>query len=140
MGKNTSKHGPAQHIHTHPLHRAHLQPARRTRSPVLTTRIDYVQRNRNKKVIYRSFVTNSWTNLVVGSSFNALVNSGIMHPTAVLICPFIAASTTSGLTDFQWKSPFDTCPATMSPLSLTNLQVLQPKTCIPGRLANEMGH
>ena len=25
--------------------------------------------------------------------------------------------------DFQWKSPFDTCPATMSPISLTNLQV-----------------
>jgi hypothetical protein len=25
--------------------------------------------------------------------------------------------------DFQWKSPFDTCPVTMSPLSLTNLQV-----------------
>ena len=46
-----------------------------------------------------------------------------MHPTAVLICPFIAASTTSGLTDFQWKSPFDTCPVTMSSLSHTNLQV-----------------
>ena len=27
--------------------------------------IDYVQRNRNKKVIYRSFVTNSYTNLTV---------------------------------------------------------------------------
>jgi hypothetical protein len=51
--------------------------------------IDYVQRNRNKKVIYRSFVTNSWTNITSGSSFNALVNSGIVHPTAVLICPFI---------------------------------------------------
>jgi hypothetical protein len=25
--------------------------------------------------------------------------------------------------DFQWKSPFDTCPATLAPLSLTNLQV-----------------
>jgi hypothetical protein len=31
--------------------------------------------------------------------------------------------TNSGFGDFQWKSPFDTCPATMSPLSLTNLQV-----------------
>jgi hypothetical protein len=46
-----------------------------------------------------------------------------VHPTAVLICPFIAAQSGVGLTDFQWKSPFDTCPATMSPLSLTNLQV-----------------
>jgi hypothetical protein len=85
--------------------------------------IDYVQRNRNKKVIYRSFVTNSYNNITPGSSFNALVISGIVHPTAVLICPFIGAVSGSGFGDFQWKSLFDTCPSTMSPLSLTNLQV-----------------
>ena len=51
--------------------------------------IDYVQRNRNKKAIYRSFVTNSYTNIASNGSFNALVNSGIVHPTGVLICPFI---------------------------------------------------
>ena len=85
--------------------------------------VDYVQRNRNKKVIYRSFVTNSYTNITSGSSFNALVNSGIVHPTSVLICPFIGAAANFGFGDFQWESPFDTCPATMSPLSLTNLQV-----------------
>jgi hypothetical protein len=65
--------------------------------------IDYVQRNRNKQVIYRSFVTNSYTNITVGSSFNPLVNSGIVHPTAVLICPFIGAVSSSGFGDFQWK-------------------------------------
>ena len=59
----------------------------------------------------------------VGSSFNALVNSGIVHHTAVLICPFIGAVANSGFGDFQGKSPFDTCPSTLSPLSLTNLQV-----------------
>ena len=77
---------------------------------------------RDNGIIYRSFVTNSYTNITSGSSFNALVNSGIVHPTGVLICPFIAATTgaNSGFGDFQWKSPFDTCPATMSPLSLTN--------------------
>ena len=68
-------------------------------------------------------VTNSWTNTTAGSSFNGLVNSGIVHLTGVLICPFIASVANSGFGDFQWKSPFDTCPATMSPLSLTNLQV-----------------
>jgi hypothetical protein len=53
------------------------------------------------------------------------VNSGIVHPTAVLICPFIAATTgaNGGFGDFQWKSPFDTRPATLAPLSLINLQV-----------------
>jgi len=39
-----------------------------------------------------------------------------------LICPFIGAVANSGFADSQWK-PFDTRPATMSPLSLTNLQV-----------------
>ena len=85
--------------------------------------IDYVQPNRNEKVIYRSFVTNSYNNITSGSSFNALVNSGIVHPTAVLICPFIRAAAASGFGDSQYKSPFDTCPSTLSALSLTNLQV-----------------
>jgi hypothetical protein len=107
----------------HPLTNCRLYYSQVTVDPQKS--IDYVQRNRNKKVIYRSFVTNSYTNIGVGSSFNALVNSGIIHPTAVLICPFIGATTgtNSGFGDYQWKSPFDTCPATMSPLSLTNLQI-----------------
>ena len=69
-----------------------------------------VQRNRNKKVIYRSFVTNSYNNIAANGSFNALVISGIVHPTSVLICSFIGATTgaNSGFGDFQWKSPFDT--------------------------------
>ena len=107
----------------HPLANCRLYYSQITVDPQKS--IHYVQRNRNKKVIYRSFVTNSYTNITTGSSFNALVNSGIVHPTAVLICPFIGATTgtNSGFGDFQWKSPFDTCPATMSPLSLINLQV-----------------
>ncbi len=46
-----------------------------------------------------------------------------MHRTGILICPFIGAVSGTGFGVFQWKSPFDTCPATMSPLSLSNLQV-----------------
>jgi len=49
--------------------------------------------------------------------------SGVTHPTGVLIVPFIASTTTNGLNDYQWKSPFDTCPATSAPISLINLQV-----------------
>jgi hypothetical protein len=105
----------------HPLTNCRLYYSQATVDPQKS--IDYVQRNRNKKVIHRSFVTNSYNSIAVGSSFNALVNSGIVHPTAVLICPFIGAVASSAFGDFQWKSPFDTCPSTMSPLSLTNLQV-----------------
>ncbi len=45
-----------------------------------------------------------------------------MHPVGILIVPYIASSV-SGFGDYQWKSPFDTCPATSAPISLTNLQV-----------------
>jgi hypothetical protein len=62
-------------------------------------------------------------NITVGSFNNALVNSGILHPTAVLICPVICAVAKNGFGDFEWKSPFDTCPAFSAPLSLINLQV-----------------
>jgi hypothetical protein len=74
-------------------------------------------------MVYRSFVTNRYTNITSGSSFNALVNSGIVHPTAVLMCPFIGVTSITGFMDSQYKLPFDTCPATMSPLCLINLQV-----------------
>jgi hypothetical protein len=54
--------------------------------------IDYVQRNRNKKFIYKSFVTNSYNSISVGSSFNALVNSVIVHPTVVFNLSFYRCS------------------------------------------------
>jgi len=87
--------------------------------------VNYNNTNTNKKVIYRSFVTNNYPAVSSGGSFNQLINSGIVHPTGVLIVPFLGAvtGTNGGLGDSQWKSPFDTCPATTSPVSLTNLQV-----------------
>jgi hypothetical protein len=127
----------AANVLTHPLPNCRLYYSQVTVDPQKS--IDYVreevtelstnkqhtlsQRNRNKKFIYRSFVTNIYKNITSGSSFNTLVNSGIVHPTAVLICPFIAAVANTGFGDSQWKSPFDTCPATLAPLALINLQV-----------------
>ena len=40
----------------------------------------------------------------------------------MLVVPFISSNAT-GFGDFQWKSPFDSCPSTSSPISLTNFQV-----------------
>jgi hypothetical protein len=85
--------------------------------------ITYTNMNLNKKVIYRTFVSNQYNNIGKNSSFNQLINSGIVHPTGVLIVPFIGSEASVGFGDSQWKSPFDTCPATTSPCSLTNLQV-----------------
>jgi len=83
----------------------------------------FVEQNRNKKVVYRSVLSNIYTNIASAGTFNALVNAGIVHPTGVLVIPYISSSVTAGFGDYQWKSPFDTCPATSSPLSLTNFNV-----------------
>jgi hypothetical protein len=61
----------AASIVQHPLSNCHLYYSQVTIAPQKS--FDYVQRNRNKKVIYRSFVTNSYTNITTRSSFNALV-------------------------------------------------------------------
>ena len=84
--------------------------------------LTYVNENRNKKVVYRSILANQYNNFSAGSTFNQLINSGVVHPVGILIIPYISSRET-GFGDFQWKSPFDTCPATSSPISLTNLQV-----------------
>ncbi len=63
---------------------------------------------------------NQYNNTTSSSSFNQLINSDVVHPTGVLIVPFIASSNTA-FQDSQWKSPFDSCPATSAPISLTNL-------------------
>jgi hypothetical protein len=71
--------------------------------------ITYNNSNTNKKVIYRTFVTNNYPPVPDLGSFNQLINSGIVHPTGVLIVPFLApvTRTNGGLGDSQWKSPFD---------------------------------
>jgi hypothetical protein len=75
--------------------------------------ITYNTSNTNKKVIYRTFVTNSSPATPSRGSFNQLINNGMVHPTGVFIVPFFAAvtGTHGGLGDNQWKSPFDTCHA-----------------------------
>ncbi len=48
-----------------------------------------------------------------------------MHPVGILQVPYISSLTTNGYGDYQWKSPFDSCPASSAPISLTNLQVAE---------------
>jgi hypothetical protein len=84
--------------------------------------IKYLENSRNKNVVFRNVLSNQFSAIGSGNTFNQLINAGITHPTGILIVPYIS-STATGFGDFQWKSPFDTCPATSSPCSLTNLQV-----------------
>lgn len=106
---------------SHPLGNCRLYYPQVTMQPEKS--IIYAEQNRNKKVVYRSIVSNLYTNIASAGTFSSLVNAGIVHPTGVLVCPFISSSITAGFGDYQWKSPFDTCPATTSPCSLTNFNV-----------------
>jgi len=86
--------------------------------------INYLNQNRNKKVVFKTFISNQYNNQAsAGGNFNALINSGIVHPTGILIVPYISSAVTTGLGDYAWRSPFDTAPSTGHPISLTNLQV-----------------
>jgi hypothetical protein len=86
--------------------------------------INYISENRNKKVVFKTFISNQYNNQAsAGGNFNALINSGIVHPTGILLIPYISSAESTSLGDYAWKSPFDTAPSTGHPISLTNLQV-----------------
>ena len=104
---------------SHPMQACRIYYSQITINPIKA--LTYIENNRNKKVVYRNIISNQYSCPATGS-FNQLINSGIVHPTGVLIVPFISAKVADH-SDYQWKSPFDTCPATSSPISLTNLQV-----------------
>jgi hypothetical protein len=50
--------------------------------------ITYNNSNTNKKIIYRTFVTNNYPPVAALGCFNQLINSGILHPTGVLMFHF----------------------------------------------------
>ena len=95
--------------------------------------IPYINENRNKKVVYTSFLTNQYSNIGSSSSFSQLVQSGVTGLRGVLIIPYVANTVnglvaaslfSSGVTSFsQYLSPFDSAPVTTAPISLINLNV-----------------
>jgi hypothetical protein len=86
-----------------------------------TLALKYDTENEAKSIVYRSVTSSICPNIQDGSNYSQLINAGIVHPTGILRVPFL--SNTSAFGDVQWKSPFDSCPATSCPVPLTNLQV-----------------
>jgi hypothetical protein len=89
----------------------------------------YIEANREKQVVFENVIFNQYNSIPAGGTFSQLVQSGIKNPLGVCIIPLIGTGT---LTTFgsantigfeQWSSPYDQCPATYAPISLTNLQV-----------------
>jgi len=96
--------------------------------------LSYVSANRRKEILYRNVVANTFQNIPSGGTFNQLIQSGIVNPKGILVCPFLSSSTNGALntttvfttpivTFPQISSPFDTCPGTVSPISLTQFNV-----------------
>jgi len=101
----------------------------------------YISNNRSKKMCWTSVLNNNFSNIGAGSTFNALIQSGVSNPRGVLILPFLSNASGSQITNYgavttngttlassftttaQQLSPFDTAPATTSNASLINLQV-----------------
>ena len=85
--------------------------------------LKYVEANRNKRIVFRDVLFNQ-DNTIGTGSYSKLINSGIKNAVGVLIVPLIAkgvASTYHNYNFSQYQSPFDTCPSTLSPLSLINV-------------------
>ena len=86
-----------------------------------TLALKYDNENAAKRIVYRSVTSSICPNIQAGSNYSQLINAGIVHPVGILLVPFL--SNTSAFGDVQWKSPFDSCPATTCPVPLVNLQV-----------------
>ena len=50
--------------------------------------ITYNNANTNKKVIYRTFVTNNYPAVSSGGSFNQLINSGIQYSVSYILLEY----------------------------------------------------
>lgn len=83
---------------------------------------DYLSSQQSKTVVSKQFLYNTYTNIVGGTSFSQLIQSGVRNIKAIIMIPLIAQ--TVNLFS-QWASPFDTCGGcSFAPLSLINLNVL----------------
>jgi hypothetical protein len=89
----------------------------------------YINSNRQKQCVYENYIFNQYNNITAGSSFSQLIQSGIRNPLALCVIPLISQTQVTlagGATQLgfsQYASPYDTCPASYSPCSLTNLAV-----------------
>ena len=93
----------------------------------------YIEENRAKQVVYENILFNQYNAIPAGGTFSQLVQSGIKNPLGICMIPLISGTTVVNLTGpvtlagvssgEQFQSPYDMCPGTFAPISLTNLQV-----------------
>jgi hypothetical protein len=82
---------------------------------------EYVLKNRNKRVQFRTSLSSIYTAIPSGASFSQLVQSGVKNISGVVVLPFLDNSAGGSGSFPPGGSPFDTSLA--HPLSLTNFNV-----------------
>jgi len=91
--------------------------------------LKYITENRAKRCLFQSYIFNQYNAIPANGNFSQLIQSGIRNPLALVVIPLISStqptlvggSTALGFS--QYQSPYDSCPATTSPISLSNFQV-----------------
>ena len=120
FGPYTSITLPAIPAHQMPSCRCYYSQVKLDPQRMLT----YIEENRSKQVVYENFLFNQYTSIGSSATFSQLIQSGIKNPIGVAIIPMISTTASSGLTGYaQYASPYDQCPSSYAPLSLTNLSV-----------------
>lgn len=89
----------------------------------------YEQENRAKECVYEDFIFNQYSAIPAQGTFSQLIQSGIRNPLALCVIPLISTTTPilvaggNSINITQYGNPYDTCPSTFAPISLTNFQV-----------------
>jgi hypothetical protein len=89
----------------------------------------YEQENRAKECVYEDFIFNQYSAIPAQGTFSQLIQSGIRNPLAMCVIPLISTTTpttvggSTAINITQYGNPYDTCPSTFAPISLTNFQV-----------------
>lgn len=85
--------------------------------------LTYSRANQSKNVVFKNYYFNQISTVGAGGNWSQLIQSGITNPYALIVIPYIGTTTTGMAGMSQYQSPFDTAPATGSPIILEELQV-----------------
>lgn len=83
----------------------------------------YISSNPIKTIIYEDIYQFTLSGITSGANFNSILTNGILNPQKLVIVPLVASGST-GNSQEEHRSPFDSAPATTGPLvSIQNWQV-----------------
>jgi hypothetical protein len=112
---------------THPMPSCRLYYSQIKLEP--SRALAYEQENRAKECVYEDFIFNQYSAIPAQGTFSQLIQSGIRNPLALCVIPLISTTTpvavgsSTAINITQYGNPYDTCPSTFAPISLTNFQV-----------------